>query len=254
MKLNRNFFRSALLAVALGTGAMHAQCAEPLEVGLLNFPPYYVLENESKVVGGYWYDFLKTMLDRTGLEYTFKGYPPKRLYNNVGEGVTKIWMGTTGVAEYEGKVLVSPKAISEINMELYTMGAEDSLPKSVEELKGKSLITIRGYNYSGLIKELSDPKNNIKLETANTHEAAFQMLQAGRASFLLDYIEPASETLAKLSFPAVNKTSLKRVPIYIMVSKTLPDAQTIMDKIMKTYEALNLENKLKAEAKFKKRP
>ncbi|HLA36534.1 MAG TPA: transporter substrate-binding domain-containing protein [Rhodocyclaceae bacterium] len=247
----RNKIKSLLAAVALG-GAMLGAQAAPLEVGALNFPPYYELENESKVTGGYFIDFLKTLLTRAGVEHEFKGYPPKRLYTNVGEGTVKIWMGPVGVPEFEGKVLVSPKQISEINMEVYTMGAADTLPKSIDDFKGKSVITVRGYTYGGMIAALNDPKNNIKVEVANTHEAAFQMLQAGRAAFLLDYIEPATETLAKLKFPSVNKRSLKTLPVFIMVSKTVPDAQAIMDKIMKTYETMNLESKAKAEAKFKR--
>lgn len=230
---------------------MAAQAA-PIEVGALNFPPYYELENESKVTGGYFVDFLKTLLTRAGIEHKFSGYPPKRLYTNVGDGTVQLWMGPVGVPEFEGKVLVSPKQISEINMEVYTMGSVESLPKTIDDFKGKSVITIRGYTYGGMITALNDPKNNIKVEVANTHEAAFQMLQAGRAIFLLDYIEPATETLAKLKFPNINKRSIKTLPIFILLSKTLPDTQGTMDKIMKAYEKLNAESRAKAEAIYKK--
>ncbi|HLA36533.1 MAG TPA: transporter substrate-binding domain-containing protein [Rhodocyclaceae bacterium] len=242
--------RSLALIAALSTLATPASAA-PLEVGMLNFPPYYLLENESKPVGGYWFDFLKVLMARAGVDYAFKGYPPKRLYQNVAEGTTSIWMGVKDVPDYAGKVLVSPKQISEINMELYAMGASAAIPKSIDELKGKSLITIRGYSYGGMVTALNDPKNGIKIEVANTHEAAFQMLQAGRGEYLLDYIEPASETLAKLSFPPVSKYSIKVLPIYIMVSKSLPNAQDLMDKLMKAHDEIGKENKLKAEKKFK---
>ena len=247
MKFTGNSIRSLLLATALGIGAMTAGTmaahgAAPLEVGVMDFPPYYVLEHQTKVIGGYYSKYLNTLLTRAGLDYAIKGYPPKRLYMSLSEGVTKISMGTTGVADYAGKVLVSPKPVAEINLEIFGMGAADSLPKSIAELKGKSLLTIRGYNYAGLIQELIDPKNNIKIKEANTHEAAFRRLIDGSADFLLDYREPADETLALLHFPAVKRHSLSKVPVHVMVSKTLPDAQSVMDKIMKAYEELNAEN------------
>ncbi|HLA33999.1 MAG TPA: hypothetical protein VJ001_03930, partial [Rhodocyclaceae bacterium] len=139
MKFTGNSIRSLLLATALGIGAMTAGTmaahgAAPLEVGVMDFPPYYVLEHQTKVIGGYYSKYLNTLLTRAGLDYAIKGYPPKRLYMSLSEGVTKISMGTTGVADYAGKVLVSPKPVAEINLEIFGMGAADSLPKSIAEL------------------------------------------------------------------------------------------------------------------------
>ncbi len=58
--------------------------AAPLEIGALDFPPYFILENNSKVKGGIHIDMLKMMFEKVGIEYTLKGYPPKRLYTNAG--------------------------------------------------------------------------------------------------------------------------------------------------------------------------
>lgn len=219
--------------------------AAPLEIGALDFPPYYIVENNTDIKGGILVDMLKMIFERAKIEYTLKGYPPKRLYTNVGDGTTHVWLGTVGVAEYEGKTLVSPKQLIDINLEVYTLGDEASLPKSMDDLKGKSIITIFGYNYGGAIKFLNDPQNNIKTEPSKTHESAFKMLQAGRAPFVLDYREPSGETLARINIPGIKKGSIKSIGLFINISNRVPDAQAIMDKLMKAYNELKAEGKIK---------
>lgn len=235
-------FLSAVMSVFCLSASSYSA---PLEIGALNFPPYYVVENDTTVTGGYYIDMLKQVFEKAGVEYTFKGYPAKRLYMNLGNGTTQVWMGTLGVAEYEGKTLVSPKKLAEINLAVYSTGPADSIPKSIDDLKGKSVITIFGYNYGGAIKFLDDPQNKIKTEPSKTHDAAFKMLQAGRAPFVLDYIEPASEVLSKLNIPDIKKNEIKSLGMFIHISNKVPDAQAIMDKLMKAYDELKAEGKIK---------
>ncbi|WP_156906765.1 substrate-binding periplasmic protein [Desulforegula conservatrix] len=218
--------------------------SEPLEIGMLDFPPYYILGKNEEVKGGLLVDMLVKIFDRAGIEYTLAGYPPKRLYSNVGKGITHIWLGTLGVSEYEGKTIVSPKKMAEINLHVFSMNKSIPLPKSLNELKGKSVITIFGYNYGGVIKFLEDPANNIVLEPAKTHESAFMMLKMERAGFVLDYIEPAGEALSKLKLSDLSHAPITELPLYIHIAKTLPDAQQIMDRLMNAYEELKKEGKL----------
>lgn len=222
-----------------------AALSAPLEIGVLNLPPYYLVENDTTVTGGYYVDMLKMIFDKAGVDYVFKGYPAKRLYKNLGDGTTQVWMGTLGVAEYEGKTVVSPKQISEINLDIYSLGSTELLPKSLDELKGKTLITIFGYNYGGALKFLEDPQNNIKTEPAKNHESAFKMLQIGRAPLLLDYREPGTETIAKLNISGIKSNPVKTLGIFIHISNKVPDAQAIMDKLMKAHDQLKSEGKIK---------
>lgn len=217
---------------------------EPLEIGIIDFPPYYVLGKNGRVEGGLFVEMLDKIFARAGIEHSFAGYPPKRLYLNVGKGTTPVWMGTIGVAEYDGKTFVSPEKIAEINLQVFAINPLAPLPQKIGDLNGKSVITIFGYNYGGVIKYLEDPANRISLEPAKTHESAFMMLQLSRADFVLDYAEPASEALSKLRIEGLKHSPITVLPIYIHVSKTLPDGQKIMDKLMKAREELKKEGKL----------
>jgi hypothetical protein len=73
-----------------------------------------------------------------------KGFPAKRLYQSLAEGTTHIWLGIKGVPDYEGRVLYSNIQTGEIEIRLYTT-ADKPLLKSLTELSGKRVITIRGY-------------------------------------------------------------------------------------------------------------
>lgn len=216
--------------------------SEPLEIGLFNFPPYYLVDSKEEVKGGIFVEMLKKMMDRAGYEYTFVAYPPKRLYSNLGKGITHIWLGTLGVAEYEGKTVVSPVKIADINLQVYTNDKYTVLPKSMDDLKGKSVITIFGYNYGGLIKFLEDPENRISIEAAKSHNAAFMMLKLGRANFLLDYHEPSSEVIKEINIPDLRYAPIKKLSMHLHVSKARPDAEEIMQRLMKVYSEMKREN------------
>ena len=191
----KNIVASALTAFMLlpliGRGA-------PLQIGMLHMPPYYVLENQSRVMGGILTDMLTKIMQRAGIEYEVKGYPAKRLYAGVADGTVQLWLGTMGVAEFEGKVLVSPRPTAEIVLEIYSTLPTTEIPKSIEGLANKSVIAIRGFTYGGGIKTLEDPAMNIKVNPTNSHDAAFEMLVNGRAPFVLDYKQPSIEAIERL--------------------------------------------------------
>lgn len=76
--------------------------AEPvLKVGILDFPPYYVMNEKTKQEEGIFVDQIKKTLDSAGLKYTFEYLPAKRLYLSLAKGEIDLWFGTTGVSEYE---------------------------------------------------------------------------------------------------------------------------------------------------------
>jgi len=215
-----------------------------LEVGCLDFPPYYSTNNETKEVEGLFIDFLKQLFERADLKYNIVMSPPARLYNDLATGKTNIWMGTTGVDAYADKVNLSPEKILDIHLNVYTVG-DNPLPTSKTELNGMPLTTIQGYNYAGLIKYLKDPANKITMNAAPSHESAFKMLAAGRGKYVLDYKEPAEKALQAIpAIPNLKLSQIIVVPIYFNINKNTPDAEALMAKMMDTYHLLKAENKL----------
>lgn len=217
--------------------------SEPLKVGVLDFPPFYIVKNETDV-SGTMADVLRKTLDKAGISYVIKGYPPKRLYKELAEGSVHIWMGIKGVPDYEGKVLYGASQTGEIEIRLYTT-ADKPLLNSLDDMKGKKIITIRGYGYGGMVTFLNDPKNGITSDPTDGHDLAFKKLIKGRSDYVLDYKQPAEDTISKDMITGLKFSSLKNIKLYFIVSKKAPDAENNMKKIEAAYLTLKKEGTIK---------
>ncbi len=245
--INFNFFKkqfSFFAILFLLLTSLQAFCEEPLEVGVTNFPPFYIInKTNSNDVKGYLTDILKKVLTKAEIKHHIKGYPPKRLYKNVATGKTNIWLGTKNVPVYEKEVLYSKQQVTSIELRVYTVG-DKPLLKTKKDLVGKELITIMGYGYGGLVKFLKDPKNKIKTDESSTHKSAFMKLMYNRRSYLLNYSRPAKKILEKNKIKGIKFSTLKNVAIFFVVSKKTINAKKILARMEKAYKELKDLGKL----------
>ncbi|MDM8517578.1 transporter substrate-binding domain-containing protein [Desulfobacterales bacterium HSG16] len=210
--------------------------ADELKVGVLNFPPFYMYE-KGKEIGGSMFELLKKILDHIGVQYKIAGYPPPRLFNNLKNGDTNIFMGIKGIEAYDKDVLYSDMATEQIDVRVFTRG-DVPMPQDINGLKGKTIITIRGYSYGGIITFLKDPANEITLDPTSKHILAFRKLQHKRADYLLDYKGPADNVLQTFSKSDIQEHSIMRIDVYIIISKKTPNASELMRRMEKAYTEL----------------
>ena len=236
-------FRLLLLVLILFVLSFKSLKADEYKVGVLNFPPYFIIKENNELQGSL-YILLKKVLDNAGIKYSTQGFPPSRLYNNLKTGKTNIWLGIKGVKKYDAVVLYSKVSPKTIDVRVYT-NEQVNPPKSINELKGKKVIIIRGYHYGGFIKFLKDPANQIILHPTNDHIQAFKMLLAHRANYLVDYRQPAKWTFKSGSLPQkdINDVSIKKIKIFFIVSKKTPNAISLMKRIERSYGKLKKENR-----------
>lgn len=213
--------------------------AETYNVGVLDFPPFYIVKSETEVEGTM-ADLLRKIMDKAGMKYVMKGYPPKRLYKELAEGSTQIWMGVKGVPEYEGQVIYGDSEINEIEIRLYTLEGKPLL-NTLPETKGQKIITIRGYSYGGMINYLTNPENAISLDPSDSHELAFKKLIKGRGDYVLDYKRPAEEAIKANAMTGLAHSVLKNIKIHLVVSKKTPDAENVLKKMEDAFKALKKE-------------
>jgi ABC-type amino acid transport substrate-binding protein len=108
----------------------------------------------------------------------------------------------------------------------------DTAPlKGKEDLAGQQVITIRGYSYGGLNSFLTDALQRVTLNVTPSHVSAFKMLINGRADYAIDYAGPASEVLAAERIEGVTFEVLSRQEVYLVLSKSYPDAQNVMNRL-----------------------
>ncbi|MBF0228406.1 MAG: transporter substrate-binding domain-containing protein [Desulfamplus sp.] len=237
-----SLFAICLTISLVGSPFVQKLEAQEIQVHVFNFQPFYVVE-EGKEPSGLLIESLKVALEKCNIAYSIKGYPPKRVYNNLAEGKSDIFLGVKGVPEFEGNVLYSSEKITQIDLRVYNR--QDTQPiKTKEELKGKKILTIRGYSYGGFIKYLEDPANQITLDVTDGHELAFKKLQGKRADYLLDYSAPAETTLKSVIIPGIQNHSISLLDVFLIVSKKNPDAENILKKIEQAFIDLKKEGKL----------
>lgn len=217
---------------------------ETIAIGVLDFPPFYHVAN-GKEPEGVLLDYLNAVADKAGYACNISGYPSKRLFKYLRDGHVNLFAGIKGVSGYDNDVLYSKKKITEIDLRIYTR--EDTpMIHRMDELKGKCIMVISGYNYGGLLGFLEDPANRIILERSNDHELIFKKLIARRANYVLDYFEPSEFVLKKLRPRGIQSRSLTVVEAYLILSKKTPNAAETMARLEQACDELSREGRFLA--------
>lgn len=231
--------RKALIVISMMlmvAGYGNAVFAETLRLGYIEFPPYtYTKENGEPA--GILIDLAKKVYPEAGFDFTATSYPVRRLANYICSGDLDVWMGLKTLPEFEGKTYTGKAVITELVLLSYTRGSKPPIHKK-EDLSDKSVIIMRGYSYGGWISFIEDPANKVNYINANKHEAAFKMLLAGRADYLLDYKDPSEKALETVKVPDLSSNLISSFPCYFVVSKELKNGQEIIDRLDKAYEKL----------------
>ena len=187
------------------------------------------------------------LMERAGLPWHAVPYPAKRLFDNLRNGTTNFSILVRS-SLLENCCLFSRNPVYSTTLNVYYIGDKPPIT-SKENLAGKKIITIRGYSYAGLIKFISDPANRIINEVAGTHRAAFEMLKGKRADYVLDYAPAAEDILAESPIGDIRSNPINQLDIFLVLSKSYPDADKLMMKLEGIVETLDVDEILKGRGK-----
>ena len=132
-------------------------------------------------------------------------------------------------------------------MRVYWTGDQKKIEKK-EDLKGQSVILVRGFSYKDWGKWIRDKANGVFFYEADTHEAAFEMLKRGRATYLLNYKYIDNQCLKTVKIPdlVINTPQAENVwYCSFNINKKTPNAKRILKKLEDSYLQLIAEGKLK---------
>ena len=169
------------------------------------------------------------LFKRAGLTWRATAYPAKRLFKNLKNGETNFTI-LVRASSLIDSCIFSKKPIYTTNLNVYHIGDKPAITKK-EDLIGARVATIRGYSYGKLLKFIDDPKNKISKEVTNTHSSAFRMLELGRVDYLIDYASAADDIISQNSISDLRLNTLSNLDIYLVVSKSYPNAQNLMNKL-----------------------
>lgn len=176
---------------------------------------------------------------QAGIPWHGKSYPAARMFKYLQDGTAQFSM-LVKAPGLQDCCLFSRKPIAAVDVRVYHLPGKPAMNKR-EDLLGKRIITVAGYSYGGLLAFIGDERNQIANHLAQTHQAAFRMLANNRADYVVDYSGPASELLEQEPIAGIQSELLSRQEVYMLLSRSYPDAAKVMGRLEAIAEKLNIE-------------
>ncbi len=247
MKNHYSLFSSTSLILVILTSLLipSLSYAQTLKAGIVDFRPFMIVKKSGEL-GGSEYEKTKLIIEKARFKYTVEGYPTKRLYTQLSDGRTEIFIGLKNSPIYHDHVLYSQEAVNEIKLNIYgSPGIE--MPGDIQGVAGQKIIGIKGYGYGGIRdKILLNPETKVQLFEGSSHENCLKMLQhkRGGAQLFLGYEEPSKKAMEKLDIQGFPSVKVFAIKTYIIVSKKTPNADLVLEKLEKAYSELKANGKL----------
>lgn len=231
---------AAVLLLQTMTGSLPvAVAAEPAAiVAAFNDAPPMAFTNSRGAVDGALIRVAERLFAAAGLPWSGAAYPAPRLVKGLQDGSFNFSM-LVRMPALDACCLFSTVPVIVQEPRVYFLAGTPPV-SSKEGLAGHSLIVVNGFTYAGLIQYVKDPANAIIVEVAETLNAAFRMLAAGRADYLLSYEANARSVLAVQAIPDIQSRVVGRVPVYLVLSKTYPDAAATLGRLERLTRGLDI--------------
>lgn len=214
-----------------------------LKVGYFDFPGL-TYTDENGLAAGFVNEITIQTLKNTDLKYTIKEYPAARFYEYLSSGKINIFNGLSSIPSVQSSCVSSTIPLFPLEMRIYHSSDKISI-KTKEELAGHSVILVRGFTYKDWGAWIRDAKNKVVFYETDSHKTAFEMLQRGRAEYLLNYKYIDEEVLKSIKIPGLVIEPLFRWYCYFNINKDTPNADKILKKLESSYEELIKEGKLR---------
>lgn len=182
----------------------------------------------------------KALFDRAGLSWRAHPYPAARMFESLRNGSANFSMLVKSPA-LEQCCLVGRTPVASTELRIYHTAAAPPVHRN-EDLRGKTVIVIRGYSYGTLLGRLSAPESGVTVHSAVSHQAAFTMLEHGRADYLVDYSGPAREILADRPGMELRHETLDRLDVYLVLWRGYPNAEATLDRLQAIADQLDLDH------------
>ncbi len=149
---------------------------------------------------------------------------------NMVNGDAHIWIGNPTLTGLKEHVLVGDSPITEIHFRAYYYGDFGPIEKK-EDLIGRRVIIMRGYDYAGWANYIKRSNGQIKYFESDSHEQALRALLNSRGDVLLDYQRPISQVYDQADITRLKSSGVFSQPLHFLVSKKIPNAQEILTRI-----------------------
>lgn len=228
----------ALLTIFIPSFTQSQERPQAIEYVYPNQSVWTTKTNASGVLENPLLNLAEALFTKLDTKWIAKPYPANRMFERLEAGISNFSM-LVQAPRLKESCLFSKTPIISTELRVYRT-AKSSRIGDKEDLKGKKIITIRGYSYGAIGKYLKDATNNIVTFEALLHKSAFEMLANGRADYLLDYTGPSEEILEESPIPGVSSDVLKKLGVFFVLSKFYPDAEKMMDAMERAVDTIDV--------------
>ncbi len=208
---------------------------DPLVVGYVDFPPF-TYTNDQGNAAGYLNELTRRVAEHIEQPLEFREMPAARLRRGLRTGRVDVFQGIRVFADQSDRVLASDQVLLPIDLMVYSRPGESAC-KGEAQFAGTRVGVLRGYSYGGLHDRLTRA-GDVELMELNSRSSAYQVLLNGRVDCVLDYRRPARVAQKALGNPALEKTLLRRLETYWLVSDAGTSAGEILERFQAAYAEL----------------
>lgn len=156
-------------------------CQIPIISGANNWYPYAYID-EKNTPQGIGYDVVKLVFSDLNIPIQYQiGMPWSRTIKEVNDGKIDVLVANYWTEDRANKLLMSREIASE-SLRVFTLKTNTFIFNEWRDLKNKLGVIPRGI---ALGESFGQYKKHLNLSEINTHQQSFQMLNKGRADYLL---------------------------------------------------------------------
>lgn len=204
-----------------------------LNAAFLHYPPLAYLDENGEAAGRV-IDMTNRIAAQSALKLDWKIYPIKRIYKGLQNGEIDIWPGSQAIPALRDTTLETPSIGIEITLCAFSLEGTPPLD-TLEDLSRSQLVLIRGFTYRAQLDGILQQSVRRPI-VAPDHSAAMQLLEKGRADYLISYNDPIERALLEYPQPGSKCEVIDRWPLVYVISRQATDARDIASKLTNAYQ------------------
>lgn len=182
--------------------------------------------------------FSEAVFTELNIPWTAKPFPANRMFERLETGRSNFSI-LVQASRLKESCIFSSKPVTFSELRVYRKKTVSPI-NTIEDFRKKSVILIRGYSYGKIGAYLRNTSNGVATYEAPKHEAAFKMLNFGRAEYLLDYSGPSEEVLSQYPIEGVTHDLMTRLNVYFVLSRHYPNAEEMMIRFERAADGIDI--------------
>lgn len=219
------------IGLVLSLAAGHLRGEEPvrsLNAAFLNYPPMAYLDANGEAAGSV-IELTNRVAAESGLEINWKSYPIRRIYKSLRTGEIDFWPGSQAIPALSDFTVETGSIGIDITLCAFSLGNTPPITDP-EDLREHRLVLIRGYTYRAQLDQIFAETARRPIVTPD-HASALQLLQKGRADYLISYNDPIGQVLQENPKTGSRCDVLDTWPLVYVVSNRIPDALQVLEAL-----------------------